>query len=1033
MSRRPLPRGVVKASTLKSAVGVSNVEFKWSAMSGKIPGVPLEPTVAPTSLAGVRAVSLNSSNAITAASIVSNTQQFDFQGEFPPRMYANTSVFTPSNISAYSNITRFMNPIMYGTYTISTSPGGKNAYFACDANLNTYFESTKYAYSMDSNTYGQYIGNANTLCYTSPVSKTSSNIRGEWIEFGLPSNVAVNLISMRPMLNQGWAPNSFAVCGGSLDSKSNMAWYLLYTTSNIVWRANNETGFAFNGNTNYAYKYWRIICTANSNNPAIGDVSRFALCDIRLCRYDKFVGFPWMTMNIASTQLGWVTLYTSRATVTCSNLITGSNTVVNVQSMGACTVSNLEEMTPYTFTVQGYNSAYVPGASFTLTGTTVTPNLTSFTAAITGASNVTLRAIGTYCNVLVSWSNDSNTSYGTCNIVNPSVISNPSHNYTTVITGLLPSTKYTFTATPYSPKGFAGSNRNLVVTTSRPTLSGPIVTTNATYWPTDKSVTVNATQTWCETINIAYSNNGVSSNITLSNPIFGANYVTISNLTPPGGRFTFTVRGFVGSNLIGACNNTTGNITTYLPTIHNFNAVAQYSSNVVLGWTPLCCDYTVITLNNSNISGNLGSNVRTFTYSNIEPNTSYTFNITPYTNLGYTACNSTLVVNSTPAVLDVFTTGVTPTSTVVNWNAKFVDYVIVSWSNNGLGSNSPAVFAPTSNYTVSNLTSNALGALYTVTGYTGTSNLVGSVTTSNVIPLNGLVGWYDGDSFGLSGTSNWFNKVPGGSNITNVDSNVKKATSNWPYVYGSASDRIVFPTNQMTSNYSLFYVGRVPGSNLNAWLVDNTGTASTLNGWYSGWVLNNPAGTCIRSNNQAFQTNAGIYVAPVPSASLHGSNWIIGCDINQPCLFRTNGVTRSYSNLPVYQVNPFTLAINTKTTRSNNFQAAEFVIYDRTLNMDEIYAVEGYLRNKYYPPVLQSLSASVVGTTVTLNWDVAPSNCDYLNISMNGVNVASNLSKSLVSYTVSNVPLDTDVTFTVSPFMNSGFCLSNYDITVNTS
>ena len=941
-------------------------------------------------------------------------------------MYANQSVYTPDNIGAYSNVTRFMNPVMYGTYTVSTSPGGKNAYFVRDGNSNTFFESPKNAYSMNANTYGQYVGNAVTTCFTSPTSKVTSNVPGEWIEFGLPSNVAVNLIGMRPMITPGWAPDSVAFCGGVMDSKSNMSWYLISTASNIQWSGpGTEVGLSFNGNetiANYAYKYWRIIDTRNSSNVLIGDVSRFALSEIRLIHHDRYINLTSISMGLDSARIAYVRLYTPKTTITSCNLVSNTSRTDQV-AVGTLLTSNLDEMTPYSFTLQALNTANVPGTSFTVTGTTVTPSLSSFTASTTGTSNVVLRVVGAYDRTLVTWSNNANTSFGTSNVVNPSTLCNLTYTTNVPINGLTPNTTYAFTATPYSTKGFAGSNRQLVLTTSTSKINGaPSVAYRPTIpWTSHSRMTLQFTQQWCDYVVMSYVSNGVASNITVNNPVnpIAVNYITVSNLSPPASRFTFTITGFVG----GVSNNSmsSGSLNTYMPVIHNFNAMSQFSSNVVLGWKPLCCDYTVITLNNSNISGNLESNVNTFTYSNVSPGSNYTFSITPYSSTGFAGCNVSLTVSATPAILDVYTSGVTPTSAVVNWNAKFVDYVVVSWSNNGVASSSPAIYAPTSNYSISNLINNTQSSQYTVAAYTGSNTLVGVLRTSNVIPLYGLVGWYDGDSFGLNGTSNWFNKVPG-SNITNVGSNVKKATSNWSYVYGTSNDAIVFPTNQMTPSYSLFYMGRV-SSNLGGWLTASNNSQIWYQGWWGG-----ASGLAYRSNLYSSSASAPINISP--AGNVHGNDWFVGCDINAPCLFRTNGVTRSYDDVPIHQRSAFTMAIN--TAAKNSFQAAEFIIYDRTLSMDEVYAVEGFMRSKYLPPVLQSLSAAVVANTVTLNWGVAPSNCDYIDIYMQGQCIASNVPKTTVSYMQSNVPLDTTLTFTVMPYMNGGFCLSNYSVTVNT-
>ena len=80
MSQR-IPSTAIRASALKSAAGVSDSQFKWSGMAGKIPGVPLDPTYGVTSLNGV--YSLLSNN--PTASIKSTLQDLEFSGGVPTK------------------------------------------------------------------------------------------------------------------------------------------------------------------------------------------------------------------------------------------------------------------------------------------------------------------------------------------------------------------------------------------------------------------------------------------------------------------------------------------------------------------------------------------------------------------------------------------------------------------------------------------------------------------------------------------------------------------------------------------------------------------------------------------------------------------------------------------------------------------------------------------------------------------------------------------------------------------------------------
>lgn len=399
------------------------------------------------------------------------------------------------------------------------------------------------------------------------------------------------------------------------------------------------------------------------------------------------------------------------------------------------------------------------------------------------------------------------------------------------------------------------------------------------------------------------------------------------------------------------------------------------------------------------------------------------FSITPYTNTGFSNNAVSCVVNTTPALFDVYTTNATQTTATVNWNARFIDYVIVSWSNNGIGSNSGLIYSPASNYIVTGLTRNPQTCAYTVSAFANSSN-IGTVTTSNVIPMLGLVGWYDGDSFSAS-ASNWFNKVPGGSNITGVPSGVTVVTSTagWKYINGKSTDYVNFPTDQMNSNFTLCYMGASGLTNTNnRWIVNRTGTT-----WGSGWA-GGTDGTSYRSN---LSYSGAVWTSP--RVNTYGTNWLVGLEVNAPCIYRTNGISRSYSNFPVTISNVFSMRLGNGSGFAN-YSAAEFIIYNRALNPNEIDAVEGYMRCKYFPPTLSNLSASVggEGTRVTFSWTPTPSNYDYINVVMGNFNVSGSLSNNVGSFTQCNLAPGSNYSFTITPYINNGFSISNYNVLVTT-
>lgn len=107
--------------------------------------------------------------------------------------------------------------------------------------------------------------------------------------------------------------------------------------------------------------------------------------------------------------------------------------------------------------------------------------------------------------------------------------------------------------------------------------------------------------------------------------------------------------------------------------------------------------------------------------------------------------------------------------------------------------------------------------------------------------------------------------------------------------------------------------------------------------WYSGFWAGY-AGSAYHGNT-------------LVTANTHSNNWVKGTDSNvggNGTLFRTNGVDRYNSALPANSGTTYArLAVNPTTAQSSNFQIAEVIVFNRTLNSTEYTSVETYLNGKY--------------------------------------------------------------------------------------
>lgn len=147
---------------------------------------------------------------------------------------------------------------------------------------------------------------------------------------------------------------------------------------------------------------------------------------------------------------------------------------------------------------------------------------------------------------------------------------------------------------------------------------------------------------------------------------------------------------------------------------------------------------------------------------------------------------------------------------------------------------------------------------------------------------------------------------------------------------GTTADGLRFPSDLMTSTYTLFHVARY-----------NDGAKerifhSYVGNWLSGF----------HSSKAGVAYHTGWVTA---SGTDHeGTNWVISTD--QEDLYRSNGVTRGTGNGGVLTPG---LSVNhgVYTAELSDWQVAEIIVYDRELNSTEYGQVEQYLSRKYNLPL----------------------------------------------------------------------------------
>jgi hypothetical protein len=207
----------------------------------------------------------------------------------------------------------------------------------------------------------------------------------------------------------------------------------------------------------------------------------------------------------------------------------------------------------------------------------------------------------------------------------------------------------------------------------------------------------------------------------------------------------------------------------------------------------------------------------------------------------------------------------------------------------------------------------------------------------NTWPLPGLpvttnlYAWYDTASF--SG-STWSDKTANARNATVTagsvsvvsSAGVNGASMTFNTLQGTTGTRILWPASVLPTTYTLFHVTRYNGTT--ARIVTSATATNWLSGHWGGY-----SGVAYHSN---WLTQS--------SSSVHGSNWVASTDQN--ALYRSNGVSRTTGS-PGTPSHTQLIINGTTFAELSDFQIAEVIVYDRTLNSTEISQIESYLSTRY--------------------------------------------------------------------------------------
>jgi hypothetical protein len=298
----------------------------------------------------------------------------------------------------------------------------------------------------------------------------------------------------------------------------------------------------------------------------------------------------------------------------------------------------------------------------------------------------------------VSWTGinykDAKVSWGSNNYSNVSPFISSSNTYR--LSNLTENTQYNLKLSLYNSIGSEGSSNGiLTLKTLNPLISS--LTSNAVGW---SNFTVGWTSNAYDYVILSVpgrSNQRINAPLTT---------FTISNLTMPSSNqisvTPYSPFGYAGSSL-------TQTMYTLQPSVVMNAETNKTSTNVRINFSGTF-GYAIAGFSNATsnlLTSNLPSGTTFYNFSNLMGAATYSFFVTPYAPNGVAGTRQTrLITMANPTLSSASTSNISADSLQVQWAGAGYGYAQVSWSNNGVLSNSPPIYLPSSNYTVSNLKPN---------------------------------------------------------------------------------------------------------------------------------------------------------------------------------------------------------------------------------------------------------------------------------------------------------------------------------------
>jgi hypothetical protein len=676
--------------------------------------------------------------------------------------------------------------------------------------------------------------------------------------------------------------------------------------------------------------------------------------------------------------------------------ITRNGTIIATNITGTTyTDTGLIGNTSYTYIIVPYNSSGV-GFAGSITQITL-PNLTSLSISDITTTHIVLVYTGNYTNVSIT---RNGTSIAT-NITGTT--------YTD--SGLEANTYYTYTITPYNLSGVAGATSSIITQNTLPYITS-----------------FNVSNITTSQIVLVYS--GIYTTVSITR-----NGTTIAtNIT--GTTFTDTLLSVNTSyEYIVTPYNSSGNAGTLLTITQSTlpNLISLSSSVITI--TQILLEYTG-NYTHVNISRNgtvIANNITGTTYmdSELTPNTSYEYIVTPYNLSGNTGSILTITKSTLSNITSLSISDITTTQIVLEYTGN---YTSVSITRNG--------FIIATNIIVNTFTDTGLTVntsyTYIVTPYNSSgAGIAGSITKSTLSNITSLsisditttqiVLVYAGNYTNVSITRNGTSIATNITGTTFTDTGLTVNTS-YTYIvtpYNSSGAGIAGTITQSTlSNITSLSITDITTTQIVLVYAGNyTNVSITRNGTS---IATNIIGTTFTDTGLTINTS---YIYVVTPYNLYGSG--IAGSITKSTLPNLTSLSVSDKTtnqiVLVYAGNYTNVSITRNgTSIATNITGTTFTDTGLTINTSYTYIVIPYNNSDFAGASLtitQSTLPNLISLIVsgqTTNQIVLEFSGNYIDVSItrNGTSIATNITGT--TFTDTGLTPNTSYTYIVIPYNSSG-------------